>query len=168
MGRFHLWGLVKPRIWTSVITCKLNPADTFHFNKEWLARAPPSSTEKGQLVCLQSSLRAADGPCISMFNAQQFCGWDIAYRRLGPPGSIRIVGYLQEPCRQRIGIFASNTHGVTGDHPQELLQKHRDAITPEYPHKPCVTNACTACPTTYRGPILNRQRCAARLNRVTV
>ena len=48
MGHFHLWGLIKPRIWTYVITCKLVIAETLHSNKEWLARASPSSTVKVQ------------------------------------------------------------------------------------------------------------------------
>ena len=77
-------------------------------------------------------------PDVSMCHTQEFCDWDIAYERLGPPGTIHIVGYLQEPRRQRIGIFASNTYGISGDHPQEQLQKHPDVITPEYPHRPCV------------------------------
>ena len=77
-------------------------------------------------------------PDVSMHHAQQFCSWNIADKRLGPPGTIHIVGYLQEPHRQKIYIFASNTHRLSGDHPQELLQKHQDVIMPTYPHRPCV------------------------------
>ena len=49
-----------------------------------------------------------------------------------------MVSHLQEPHCHRIGIFASNTHGISGGHPQELLQKHQDVITREYPHRSCV------------------------------
>ena len=48
------------------------------------------------------------------------------------------MDYLQKPHFQRIGIFASNTYGISWDHPQGLLQKHHDTITPEYPHRPFV------------------------------
>ena len=75
---------------------------------------------------------------VSMCHKQQFCGWDIAYKRLEPTGNIHVVGDLQEPLRHGVGIFASNTYGISGGHPQELLQKHQDVITPEYPHRPCV------------------------------
>ena len=47
-------------------------------------------------------------------------------------------GDLQEPPRHRIGIFVSSIYGIGGDHQWELLQKHQDAITPEYPHRPYV------------------------------
>ena len=73
-----------------------------------------------------------------MGHTQQLCGWDIAYKWLGPPGTIHIVGYIKEPSRQMIGIFASNTYGISGGHPRELLQKHRNVITPEYPYRPCI------------------------------
>ena len=69
---------------------------------------------------------------------KKICGWDIAYKRLGPPGTIHVDGYLREPRCQGIGIFASGTYGISGDHPQELLQEHQDVITLEYPHRPCV------------------------------
>ena len=48
------------------------------------------------------------------------------------------MGYLQEPRRQRIAIFAI----FNGDHPQELLQKHQYVITPENPHRACVIISC--------------------------
>ena len=118
--------------------CKLAIAETLHSNKEWLGRASPSSTEKGQQVCCKRAWGLQTAPDVSMGYTQQLCCWDIAYKRLGPPGTIHIVGYLQEPQRQRIGIFPSNTYGVTGDHPQELLQKHQGVIMPEYPHRPCL------------------------------
>ena len=73
---------------------------------------------------------------ISMWHTQTFCDWDIAYKILGPPGSIPVMDYVQEPHRHRIGIFALNIHGISD--PQELLQKHEDATTPKYPHRPCV------------------------------
>ena len=60
-------------------------------------------------------------PDVSVCHTQQFYGWDIAYNRFGPPGTIHVLGYPQEPRRQGIGIFASNTYGISGDHPQELL-----------------------------------------------
>ena len=75
---------------------------------------------------------------VSMCQTQQFCGWDIAYKRLGPPETIHIMDYLQEPRRQRISIFASSTYGIRRHHPQELLQKHQDVITPEYQQIPCI------------------------------
>ena len=65
-----------------------------------------------------------------------FCGWDIANKRLGPPGSIHVMDYLQEAHRPRIGIFAPNVHGISDL--QELLQKQQDVTTPEYPHRPYV------------------------------
>ena len=75
-------------------------------------------------------------PGVSMWYTQQVRGWDIAYKILGPHGIIHM--HLQEPCCQRIGIFASNTYVFSGDHIQELLQKYQDAIKPEYPHRSCV------------------------------
>ena len=46
---------------------------------------------------------------VAMCYTQQFCGWNIAQKRLEPPKTIHIYGYLQEPRRQRNGIFISNT-----------------------------------------------------------
>ena len=62
----------------------------------------------------------------------------LAYKRLGPLGTIRVAGYLQEPRRQKIDIFASNIYGISEDRPQEQLQKYQDVITPEYPQRPRV------------------------------
>ena len=89
-------------------------------------------------MCCKSAWGLQVAPDVSMCHVQQFCGWDIAYKRLGPPGIIRVVGYLREPRRQRIGIFASNTYRISRDHQQELLQKHHDVITTGYPYRPCV------------------------------
>ena len=75
-------------------------------------------------------------PKVVVCHTQQFCGWYLAYKR--PPWTNLVVGYLQEPRRQRICILTLNIYGVSGDHPQELLQEHQDVITPEYPRKPCV------------------------------
>ena len=60
---------------------------------------------------------------VLMWHTYQFYGWDIAYKKLGLPGTIQVVGYLQEPPGQTIGIFTSNIYGISGDHPQELLKK---------------------------------------------
>ena len=43
-------------------------------------------------------------PDVSMCHTQQFCGWDKAYKRSGPPGTIHVVGYLQALHRQKIEI----------------------------------------------------------------
>ena len=39
---------------------------------------------------------------------------------------------------KRLTYSPQKNYGISGDHPQELLQKHQDVITPEYPHRPCV------------------------------
>ena len=44
-------GVIKPRIWTSVITCNLDIAGTLYSNKEWVVRASSSSAEKGHWIC---------------------------------------------------------------------------------------------------------------------
>ena len=129
MGHFQVWGLIKPRIWTSVITCNLVIAETLHSNKYYLARVSPLSTEKAQLVCCKLAWALQMAPDVSECHTQQFCGWGIAYKRLGPPGTMHVMGYPQEPHLQRIGIFASNSSGISGGHSQELLQKHHDVIT---------------------------------------
>ena len=77
-------------------------------------------------------------PNVSMCHTQQFCGWDIAHKRLGPPGTIHVVHYSQELRRQRIAIFASNACEISEDHPQKQSQEHKNVITPEYLHRPCV------------------------------
>ena len=59
-------------------------------------------------------------PDVSMCHTQQFCG---CLQEIGTPGTIYVMGYAQEPLPQRIGIFTANTYGISGDHPQELLQK---------------------------------------------
>ena len=64
-----------------------------------------------------------------MCHTQQFCGRNIAYNKLGLSGTIHVVDNLQERRRQ-IDIFASNIYGISGDHPQELLQKTRTSQRP--------------------------------------
>ena len=75
-------------------------------------------------------------PGVSMCHTQHFCGWYIAYKRMGPPGTIHIVGYLQEPRHQRIGIFASNTYGSVETTHKNCCRNTR--TTSKYPHRPCV------------------------------
>ena len=36
MGYFHLWGLIKPRTWTAVITCQLGIAETHYMTSYWV------------------------------------------------------------------------------------------------------------------------------------
>ena len=131
MGHFQDW--IKPRIWTSAMMCKLVITETLHFTKKNLLRSyiiSPSSTEKGHGVCCKPAWGLQIVPGVSVCRTQQLCGWDMAYTRLGPPGTIHI--------RSRNGIFTSNTYGIDGDHQQELLQKHQDVITPEYPQRPYI------------------------------
>ena len=73
-----------------------------------------------------------------LWHTRQFCSWDITYKILGPLVTIHVAGYLHGTRRQSIGIFASNTNGISRSHPPELLQKHQDVITAEYPHIACV------------------------------
>ena len=75
MGHFHLWGLIKPSIWTYVITCKLGIAETLHSNKEWLASASPSSIEKGQWIRCKpaSGLQMAPARRFNMPHATIVC-----------------------------------------------------------------------------------------------
>ena len=47
-------------------TCKLAIAETLHSNKEWLGRASPSSTEKGQWVCCKRAWGLQIAPDVSI------------------------------------------------------------------------------------------------------
>ena len=117
--------------------------------------ASPSSTTKGQWLRCKPAWGLQMAPDVSMCQAQQFCGWDVAYKKLGPPGIIHVVGYLHGPRRQRTGIFASNTSRTSGDQSQELLHKHQDVITPEYPEWLCgiISGVLTpSCPKTVLRP----------------
>ena len=67
---------IQPRIWTSVMTCKLDIAETLNSNKEWLARSSPSSTKKGQWVCCKPALELQLAPDVSMCHTPQSCGWE--------------------------------------------------------------------------------------------
>ena len=100
-------------------------------------------------------------PDVSRCDTQQYYGSDITYKRMRPPGTIPIVDYPQKPLHQRIDIYASNDHGISGDHPQELLQKISGRHNAEY-H---LTRFTLRARRLYRGPGLNRQRHAARLQR---
>ena len=117
---------------------------------------------------LQTSLGTADG--ITRFNGPhttimwlRHCVQEIRTTWKHP-----CCGYPQEPRRRRIGSFASKTYGISESRPQELLQKHQDIITPEYPPRFHLRGFALHARRPYRGPILNRQRRAARLHRITV
>ena len=114
---------------------------------------------------LQTTLTVADDARRSICHTRQFCGWYIVYKRLGPPGTIHVACDLQEPHCHRIGIFVSNSYGIGEDHPQELLQKHQDVLTPEYPHRPCavVSGDLQCVPETVSRPVLIWQWSAERL-----
>ena len=88
---------------------------------------------------LQTSLRTADGArCCNVPVTTILC---LKHRlqETGPTWTIHVMCYPQESRRQRIDIFAWNAYGISGDHPQKLLQKKQDVKTSEYPHRPCVT-----------------------------
>ena len=64
-------------------------------------------------------------PDVSMLRAEQLFGWDIAYKRLGPPGTIHIVASSRNHAVKGLALFTSNTYEIGVDDPQELLQKIR-------------------------------------------
>ena len=171
MGHFYLRGLIKPRIWTPVITFKLDIAYTFNSIKEYLTRASPSSTGKGQWVLCKSAWGQQMASNVSMCHTQQFSGWWVAYNWLGPTGTVHVVGYIQETCRQRIGLFTWNTNGISGDYPQKTFAENQDLATSEYPHIPWFIISDDwhwVAHRLHRSPILNRQGRAVSLHWVTV
>ena len=136
-GKFSLVGLSQT-MHLNVCNHKLVITETLSTKNNLLRPCivSPSSTEKEEWVCCKPAWGLQMVPDVSMCHMQQFCGWDIAYKRLGAPGTIHIMGGLQELHCHRIGIFASNTYGIGGDYPQELLQRHQNVIAPEYSRRP--------------------------------
>ena len=129
MGHFHLWGLIKALIWTYMITCKLDFTKTRHSNNNDLLVGPQHRWQRKDDGYVTNQLEDCKWRLtFHCANTQQCCGWDIAYKRLGPPGTIHIMGYLQEPRRQR----TQNMH----NHIRRFTLRAR---------------------RPYRGPILNRQ-----------
>ena len=77
---------------------------------------------------LQTSLWAVDGA--RRFNVSYATVYGLDRHRLeeiGSTGNYHLVGDLQEPHWQRIGMYSPQ---------KEPLQKHQDVITPEYPYRP--------------------------------
>ena len=104
-------------------------------------------------------------PDVSMCHTQQFCGWDIVYKRLGPPGIIHVVWDLQKP--HWLGLaYSPHTHmGSVGTTHKNCCRNTRTSYRPNIhtDHVQSSQAIYTACPTPISRPILNWQRRAARL-----
>ena len=94
---------------------------------------------------------------------------DIAYNRLGPPGSIRVVGYIQEPHRHR-HIRLKHPWDQWNPSTRTVAETpgcHNSRISTETMRNH-LRRFALRVRRPYRGPVLNSQLRAARLHWVTV
>ena len=162
---FHLWGWIKPRIWTSVITCKLVITET----KNTCQGFASSRYHRRQRKCNGYAANQLEGgrwghtfQCATHNNSVaetsptlEEIGTSWNHPRCGRHRGKHTVTGLSYPK-------IPNTYGIGGDHQPQPLQKHH-VITPEYPHRQMRNRLRWFS----QGPILNRERRGTGLHWMT-
>ena len=141
-GTFSLgdWGGgIKPHIWTSVNTCKLDIAETPHSNKEWLARASPWSSWKGQWLCCKPAWGLQMVPDVSMCHTHTNLWLRYRLQKTATTWNHPRRGLLPWTTPSKDSHIRLKHLWVQWRPSRRTVTEIPGHVTtPEYPHRPCV------------------------------